>query len=81
MKAALPRSCRRAPSGLRYATHRLADGVTFVHLASVETGDGSNPVCQAEVFEVFQKDIARGDDVPPAAQDVTVVESYRLLAD
>ena len=32
------------PDGLRYMTLRLADGVTFVHVASVETADGRNPL-------------------------------------
>jgi L-rhamnose mutarotase len=27
-------------AGIRYATFRLDDGVTFVHIASVETDDG-----------------------------------------
>ena len=33
-----------APDGLRYASFRLADGVSFVHVASVETDDGANPL-------------------------------------
>ena len=32
------------PDGLRYAAFRLADGVSFVHVASVETADGTNPL-------------------------------------
>ena len=33
-----------APEGLRYATFRLDDGVSFVHIASIDTADGSNPL-------------------------------------
>jgi hypothetical protein len=31
---------RTEPSGFRYATFQLHDGVTFLHLSSTETGDG-----------------------------------------
>jgi hypothetical protein len=30
------------PTGLRYATFRFDDGVSFVHRASTETADGSS---------------------------------------
>jgi hypothetical protein len=38
------------PDGLRYATLRLADGVTFVHVAVIESDDGSNPLGESEAF-------------------------------
>jgi hypothetical protein len=40
----------RQPDGLRYATLRLADGVTFVRVAVIETDDGSNPLAESEAF-------------------------------
>ena len=33
-----------APAGLRYATFKLEDGVSFVHFASIETDVGHNPL-------------------------------------
>ena len=38
---------RTEPDGLRYATFRLEDGVSFVHLASIETADGQQPAVGA----------------------------------
>jgi hypothetical protein len=32
------------PEGLRYASFRLGDGVSFVHVAEVDTADGTNPL-------------------------------------
>src|SRR5206468_9004683 len=32
------------PSGLRYASFKLGDGVSFVHIVSLEAADGSNPL-------------------------------------
>lgn len=70
------------PEGLRYATFRLEDGVTFVHIASIETDDGSNPLGDTAAFKEFQRELAARCDEPPHAEDVTaVVGSYRLLAD
>lgn len=67
------------PGGLRYATFRLEDGVTFAHVASVETGDGVNPLTKSEAFAEFQSGIRDRCVEPPAAQDATLVGSYRFL--
>ena len=69
------------PAGLRYATLRLADDVTFVHIASIETDDDSNPLGQSAAFKEFLADLSERCDEPPAAQDANVVGSYRLLAE
>ncbi len=67
------------PGGLRYATFRLEDDVTFVHVAFIE-GDG-NPLGATAAFAEFQREIADRCDEPPLAMGATVVGSYRMLAD
>ena len=67
------------PGGLRYATFRLDDRVTFVHVAEIEGDD--NPLAQTAAFAEFQREIADRCDEPPMAMDATIVGSYRLLAD
>jgi hypothetical protein len=62
-----------APSGFRYATYQLADGVTFVHVAN--HGD-DNPLATLPEFAQFQKDLAARVIEPPAATDATLVGSY-----
>jgi len=39
---------REKPTGIRYATFKLEDGVSFVHLVSYEVADGRNlrPSCR-----------------------------------
>ena len=69
------------PAGLRYATLRLADGVSFVHIASVETDDGINPLTKTTAFAEFLKDVADRCDEPPAATDAAVVGAYRFFED
>jgi hypothetical protein len=66
------------PAGLRYATFRLADGVTFVHVASIETDDGTNPLGATPAFAEFLEGINERCDDGPAASDATVVGSYRF---
>jgi hypothetical protein len=65
-----------APDGFRYATFRLEDGVSFVHIASIETADGSNPLRGIAAFAEFGRDIADRCDEPPVAQDSELVGSY-----
>jgi hypothetical protein len=48
---------RTKPVGIRYATFQLDDGVTFVHLASLETDDGRNPLSALSAFQEFQSDL------------------------
>ena len=43
---------------------RLDDGVTFVHVASVETDDGVNPLLSSPAFAEFQREITLWN--PPA---------------
>jgi hypothetical protein len=43
------------PDGLRYATFRLDDGVTFVHLAVLDAEE--NPLSSTAAFARFQADI------------------------
>jgi hypothetical protein len=67
------------PGGIRYASFRLADGVSFVHVATSETADGSNPLLQIKAFSEFSNDIAARCDEPPLPHDATMVGSYRYL--
>jgi len=66
-----------APDRFHYATFRLSDGVTFVHVAVVEGDD--NPLSRSEAFAAFQAGIADRCADGPHPQPATVVGSYRML--
>ena len=66
------------PPGLRYATYRLDDGVTFVHVATIE---GDNPLVSSAAFSRFQQGIADRCEEGPIAMDATVVGSHALPID
>ena len=63
------------PGGLRYATFRLDDGVSFVHIATVE-GD-RNPLAEVEAFTRFQADVRDRCEEPPVVTELHEVGSYR----
>ena len=69
----------KAPQGLRYASFRLADGVSFVHVASIETSDGKNPLPELESFRAFTKDLRDRCDKPPASAGAQLVGAYGLF--
>ena len=64
------------PAGIRYATFKLDDGVSFVHIASVETGDGRSPLADLTAFREFQKGIADRCDDPPVVAELHEVGSF-----
>ena len=69
----------KSPEGIRYATFVLEDGVSFVHIASVETADGSNPLTQTDAFKAFQAGLKDRCEEPPHAVTLEEVGAYRLF--
>ncbi len=72
---------RTEPAGLRYATFQLDDGVSFVHLASIETEDGSNPLSGLTAFARFQEGVRERCDEAPVATELREIGSFRLLGE
>ena len=67
------------PEGLRYVSFNLADGVSFVHIAVVESADGENPLPKTMAFKEFVAEIKDRCEEPPAASSANIVGSYRLF--
>ena len=64
----------RAPKGIRYASYRMEDGLTFVHIA---THEGSDTVLTSlPAFKAFQKEIKSRCAEPPVVTELTAVGSY-----
>jgi hypothetical protein len=66
------------PEGLRYATFRLDDGVTFIHVAVTDGED--NPLSSSPAFAAFQAAIAERCAEGPTPADATVIGDFGLLA-
>lgn len=67
------------PDGVRYASFVLPDGVSFVHIASIEASDGSNPLTATAAFKAFQQGIKERCEELPVAVDLQEIGSYRML--
>lgn len=69
----------KQPTGLRYASFVMPDGLSFIHIASIETADGKNPLSTTDAFHLFTKDIKDRCEEPPVAVDIIEVGSYQLF--
>jgi hypothetical protein len=65
----------RTPEGLRYATYTLADGVSFVHIATIDTAH-ENPLTMLSSFKAFQKQLQERCVEPPVVTELRAVDSY-----
>jgi hypothetical protein len=64
------------PGGLHYAAFRLADKVSFVHVAVLDGDD--NPLTASAAFAEFQRGIKDRCFEGPVPADADVIGSYRL---
>jgi hypothetical protein len=66
------------PPGFRYATFRLEDGVSFVHVSSQEAEE--SPLSKSRAFAAFQNGIAERCDEPPVLAELQEVGSYEFFS-
>ena len=69
---------RTQPDGVSYATFRLNDQVTFLHVVQVR--EEPSPLLAVKAFGEFQADIADRVDQPPVQEELNEVGSYRFFA-
>jgi len=67
-----------APDDFHYATFRLEDGVTFVHLAA--QGDGESALTGLDAFRRFQAGIRDRCEEPPVVAELDEIGSFNLFA-
>jgi hypothetical protein len=70
---------REAPPGLRYLTFKLADGVTFVHIATIEVLEGRNPLVELAAFKAFSAGVQQRCDELPVTTEWSEVGSYAFF--
>jgi hypothetical protein len=69
------------PPGLRYATFKLDDGVSFVHIAVTESDTRGSPLSKLKAFQEFQNNIEDRTDEAPVVTEIEEIGSYRLVGD
>jgi len=70
-----------APRGLRYASYRLDDGVSFVHVAAVDDDAGANPLTGTPAFGEFLRELADRVEDGPHPSGATLVGEYDASAE
>jgi len=70
---------REKPAGVRYAAFKLDDGVSFVHIVSIEAADGRNPLTDLSAFKAFSAEVQDRCEEPPVAVDLNEIGSYALF--
>jgi hypothetical protein len=68
---------RERPEGIQYATFRLPDGVSFMHIV-VDSDQPGRILGELVAFKAFVGDIESRCEEPPVATDLTLVGSYAV---
>jgi hypothetical protein len=66
---------RSRPAGLEYASFEQEDGVSFVHIASIEGTD--NPLLALDAFRKFTAQIRDRCEEPPVSLELRPIGAYR----
>jgi hypothetical protein len=75
IKEVFAQLAREKPPGVRYQSIKLADGVSFVHVASYD-GEGPNPLTLLEAFKVFVSGIKERCEEQPMTYEADLVGAY-----
>jgi hypothetical protein len=70
---------RERPAGLRYASFRLDDGVSFVHIAEHDDASVGNPLAGLTAFKTFTAAVRDRCEEPPVTSALQMIGSYRLF--
>jgi hypothetical protein len=76
IKAVFEQLHAEQPDNVEYKVVCLADGVSFVHVSSASTPDGSNPLPELAAFKEFGKDSAARVATPPSPTPADIIGSY-----
>ena len=77
VKAVYEQLGRERPEGLHYATFKLPDGVSFVHVV-FESDQPGRILGEVSAFKAFITDIESRCEELPVATELTLVGSYRF---
>jgi quinol monooxygenase YgiN len=65
------------PGGLHYATFKLPDGVSFMHVV-FESDQPGRILNEVAAFRAFASTVEDRCEEPPAVTEITLVGSYRM---
>jgi hypothetical protein len=65
---------------LDYQVLRLADGISFLHVSTCDTPDGTSPLAELSAFREFQADLASRVATPPEPSAADQIGHYAGLS-
>ena len=71
---------RERPTGIRYASFKCEDGVSFVHIVSVERADDCNPLTELSAFRAFTAKIRERCEELPVTTELKEIGSYGFFS-
>lgn len=78
VKAVYAQLDRERPEGLHYATFRLPDGVSFMHVV-IETDQPGRILGEVAAFKAFTAEIESRCDEPPVATELILVGACNVV--
>jgi hypothetical protein len=75
VKAVYEQLHRERPEGLHYATFKLPDGVSFVHVV-IDSDQPGRILNEVAAFKAFVAEIESRCEEPPVATELTIVGSF-----
>jgi quinol monooxygenase YgiN len=64
---------------IHYATFRLDDGQTFIHIAAFASEDKRPILTESASFKAFQQNLGERCEVPPNPQKLNEVAAYNFV--
>lgn len=77
VEAVYAQLAQEQPAGLRYATFRLPDGVSFMHLV-VETDQPGRILNEVAAFRAFATDIESRCEEQPVVTELTLIGAFGI---
>jgi hypothetical protein len=74
IKAVFDELSKKAPEGIRYGAFKMADGLSFAHIAFISVD--KNPLDDVAAFKAFTANIKDRCDELPATTELTDVGAY-----
>ena len=71
----------QSPPGFRYASFKLEDGVTFVHIFAREDESDRDTLRALPAFKAFSSAVRARCDEEPVATPLNEIGSYRMFGD
>jgi translation elongation factor EF-1beta len=75
VRAVYEQLAKDRPDGLHYATFKLPDGVSFLHIV-IETDQPGRILNEVAAFKAFADGVEGRSDEPPVVTELTLVGSY-----